>query len=387
MFGLLMYVKSQSIIVNDQWTKKPKCICSVNTLLSNEEGKYLLDAQIRITQEFIQSQEAQKKKSAETADKDIEAEVTVDCVRNQSQISLSDDKLLQITRKSGKNLNEIYDKYSERFPDMYVPKESCSNDNQSVFAEKRSYDYMDSDSNGFESLNSTNTGSETSSLSVTEDEADSPKYRSPGLRDLLSDDKIVENTSCGINTSWHVSDQETNPILKGILKGNTNKEKVCSKIEKSVRNKDRSFADVANVKGASLEGSFTISRESLDSQGHAAAGHTAGVQSPTVDSSGPASSSADSSECVRVKSSVHGRFTSQLVMKHAMLKQTMDSQKITLEILKDQLQKSLNNVILNPRQKQVHDSLIEKITEAENQVVVQGQLLGELEHEILKQQM
>ena len=64
-------------------------------------------------------------------------------------------------------------------------------------------------------------------------------------------------------------------------------------------------------------------------------------------------------------SSVHYRFTGQLASKHAMLKQTMNSQKLTLEILRDQLQKSLNNVILNPMQKEVHDSLIEKITEAE----------------------
>lgn len=48
-----------------------------------------------------------------------------------------------------------------------------------------------------------------------------------------------------------------------------------------------------------------------------------------------------------------------------MLKQTIESQKLTLEVLKDQLQKSHNNVVLSAQQEKVHDSLIEKITEAE----------------------
>ncbi|XP_053400162.1 hypoxia-inducible factor 1-alpha-like [Mercenaria mercenaria] len=380
-FDLIIYVQSQSIIVNDQWTKKPKCIVSVNTVLSSEEGKHLLDAQRKRTQEFMKLQQKQEVEKLVPLKQEVESDDSNDSVKGHSlgQSTLSKDKLLKMKMTSGKSLNEIYENYSQSFPNMYRGIDSCSGCKKSEFSEKRSHDYMDSDSSGLESTCSGNTGSETSSLNVTEDEADSPKHRSPSLKDLLSDEKCLEKASSGIKTSDQLTKEHPFSFQKGILKGKR-------KMEKGVRgpgdDKSQIFSETAAGKGTSIVASVSVARGGTECQGHAAAGHTAGVQSPTVDSSGSAEGTAD----VSVKPSVYCRFSSQLVNKHGMLKQTIDSQKLTLEILRDQLQKSHNNVILSSQQKQIHDSLIEKITEAENQVVVQGQLLGELEQEILNQQ-
>lgn len=401
-FDMTIYIQSESIIVKDNWTKKPKCIVSVNRVLSSEEGRYLLESQKKITSQFLEFQKIEGDENLKQVKQEVELEDETDsCKMWCDEPSKSPHSFHQNKKTVGMNLKEIYHKKSKNFPDLYVSSDNCSNAGSVCDSEKRSFESIDDDSSDLGSTSSATSLSNASSMSGLEEPLFSPKYKSPSLKDLLCDENSFMRGSSDFRAVDISKNKESLPLLKGMLQGNVKIEEGLSSAQKS-RDSDENYnsprkihvrefissAVPAKENGASCVTVAPWSKGTTES--HAAAGHIGGIQSPTVGSSevGPVASSAESTvDPTSVKSHVYCRFTSQLVQKHSMLKQTIDSQKCTLGLLREQLQKSHNSVVLSSQQKKVHDSLIKKISVAEAQVAVQCELLEDLKQEIVKQQI
>lgn len=278
------------------------------TNFSSEEGKYLLDSQKKRTNEFLESQ----KRGVE---KVVKVKQEVDCDENSckghcQQHSESPPLFLVQTKETGgKNLKEIYDKESQNFPGLYVAGDSCSKVGNVSEPEKRSFECIDSDSSGLDSTCSTNTLSDSSGGSGKEEETLSPKYKSPSLKDLLSDEMCFEKASIKSKSTDSSRCQEPLPLLKGILQGNLEMTRGHLSSFRSIDSDNRSCKTPRKIhvggfisatvsakeNGAACVPSVQPSVDVADC--HAASGHSAGVQSPTVGSSElvPVASAAESS--------------------------------------------------------------------------------------------
>lgn len=411
----VMYVQSRSVIINDQWTKKPKCIVSVNTVLVNNEGRYLLDLQKKRVEEW--------KKNSGKSVLETDTLVTVKLEPLSDDESGCDDEMCnkmgasdgsgkkQKERTLNMSLSEVYDREARKYPELYMKVEGLC---ISPPVSKRSYDSMDSESGS--TISSPSGGSDTpsggnisdmSSTGVSDADDASPKQRSPTLKELLSCDKTFKKASLTKSKSA-VTDPKSLPLLKGILEGrvkmpcdsyspaeNYISRDMIFKHSGSVVRKETKVA-VETEDGASsspVQSPKTTQFEEppcgghMDpDQGHAAA-H--GIQSPTVGSSeavlgstGPGDLEANGAVTT---AGIQNHFTAQLETKHSMLQQTISNQTLALKSLRAQIQSSHNNMILDSTQKNIQDTLISRLLEAESQVQIQNKLLEDLQEEIRAQ--
>lgn len=278
------------------------------TDFSSEEGKYLLDSQKKRTIEFIESHKRDVQKVVKV-NQEVDSDDSSSEGHCQQHSESSPYFLLQTKEAGGKNLKEIYDKESQNFPGLYVAGDSCSSAGNASESEKRSFECIDSDSSGLDSTSSTNTLSDSPGGSGKEEETFSPKYKSPSLKDLLSDELCFKKASIKSKSTDSSKCQEPLPLLKGILQGNLEMTRGHLSSVRSIDSDNRScktprkihvggfISSTVSAKenGAACVTSVPLSIDAADC--HAAAGHTTGVQSPTIGSTElvPVASAAESS--------------------------------------------------------------------------------------------
>ncbi|KAL4229993.1 hypothetical protein ACF0H5_010381 [Mactra antiquata] len=388
----IIYVQSQSIIVKESWTKKPKSIVSVNTILDLEKGIQLLNVQREAVKTILKDMEH----SANDKDKKtISGDESNGCEKSDSG------------EQDGENLTNIYEEKAKHYPELYSQSDCKETADRIVESEKRAYECVESDISYPDSFVG---GFSDSSESQHFEDRDSPTHdENPVLKRLLNSKKrVVLKTDPCESTITNQGKSEPMPLLKGLLEdkvkmnnqlfSNDSWQKQASDLkdvnvsdgrrfdftyrlhcdDKTNQNvysrtelRSHHFEDGASTSSGNTHNSLTQNLICLGGEASSTS-----VQSPTVGSTEP---------CVDgsgVETMVYNKFTKQLESKHALLRKTLTSQKTTLEILREQIQKSHNNVLLKTEEKNIHDALLERLFEAETQVEVQGQLLGELEKDI-----
>ncbi|XP_052794180.1 uncharacterized protein LOC128227567 isoform X2 [Mya arenaria] len=389
-----LYIRSQSIIVLDKWTKKPKGIMSINRVLTEEEGIFLLEQQKKkVTDHFLmenQSGDSETDNHSEAGSDQTEV-YGKECTCGGDPRNT--DVLCKVHMPLGKPLCEVYELRAKQIWDDFESSslDSCSNISAGV--EKRAFECLGSDENVTKKYNKL--------ISKSVCDTDAPVSRrdvpsrylrevpSMSLRDLLSLGLPVAATQNSIN---QMNTTENNtlekvkslPLLKNLLKKEENSlAKYKGGSEVSMGSLDSHLSDSAcsnfsdpqsEHRRADMQDSFSLdspnqanSEENVRLNSFNIANST-DVQSPTV----------GSSQYENVKC----RFASQLLMKHVKLRETLDNQKSNLEYIRGVIQGSENNIELDISQIELHRSLMMKLMAAENHVDAHTKLLQDLEQEM-----
>ncbi|KAH3781727.1 aryl hydrocarbon receptor nuclear translocator-like protein 2 isoform X2 [Dreissena polymorpha] len=347
-FNRPFYVQSQSIIISDAWTKKPKGILSVNRVLSPDEGEAMLKHQKQKVFEYLNIQSAPDSSSS------------------QEQILGNESKGCNFSPKCAcekRNKYEHYEEEAKSVPELLELNSLTSSSNSSTsVSEKRTFENVDSDGDGDCMCGSACNEACASSIACNGvDTNDLVFLRKYSERKEETIDEFHEHFGAkavkkepvngDLHTSVSVQSKKitVSPLMRSAYHQDTIRVQGCFQDEHQSSDSNTSTLFIEDMKP--LKGQVALEPVACETceDSSSSAYINSDTQSPF---DGPPS------------------MCQMLLMKHMMIKEKLMNEKNSLGILSEVTERSENNLELSPKQAELHGTLLSKLLEAQDQVEV-----------------